>query len=296
MKLVMCKGLPASGKSFWAREYQVVHPGTVVVTKDDIRRELEKTGWKWSRDNERKVEAVRDEQIRNGLMSGHDVISADTNYAPAHERTLRGLAAAHGAEFSVNEFTTPLNICLDRNRERSGVDRVPDDAITSMAKKYLKGANRFDYSGLTRVYQDILPLDTPQCVICDLDGTLALTGGRRNVYDASTCDLDDVNPAVFNLLALYKESGTQIIYMSGREEKYREPTLRFLDRNGCPDGPLLMRPTGDTRTDWIVKSELFDANIRGNWYVDIILDDRDQVVQMWRARGLTCLQVANGDF
>jgi hypothetical protein len=50
------------------------------------------------------------------------------------------------------------------------------------------------------------------------------------------------------------------------------------------------------RKDAIVKRELFDAHVRGTWNVNFVLDDRQQVVDMWRGLGLVCLQVAPGDF
>jgi hypothetical protein len=57
-----------------------------------------------------------------------------------------------------------------------------------------------------------------------------------------------------------------------------------------------MRPTGDQRKDNIVKRELFDTWVRGKYNVRFCLDDRDQVVEGWRAMGLTCFQVQPGAF
>jgi hypothetical protein len=57
-----------------------------------------------------------------------------------------------------------------------------------------------------------------------------------------------------------------------------------------------MRPAGDMRKDAIVKRELFDRHVRDRYDVTCILDDRSQVVDMWRSLGLTCLQVAPGEF
>jgi len=59
---------------------------------------------------------------------------------------------------------------------------------------------------------------------------------------------------------------------------------------------LFMRPEGDMRPDNIVKAELFDTYVRDNYDVQFVIDDRDQVVDMWRRMGLACLQVAPGDF
>jgi hypothetical protein len=58
-----------------------------------------------------------------------------------------------------------------------------------------------------------------------------------------------------------------------------------------------MRKTGDRRADNIVKRELFEARVRNKYNIDFVLDDRNQVVDMWRNElKLTCLQVAEGDF
>jgi hypothetical protein len=59
---------------------------------------------------------------------------------------------------------------------------------------------------------------------------------------------------------------------------------------------LFMRKNGDYRKDAIIKKEIFDNNIRGKFNIDFALDDRNQCCEMWRSLGLTCLQVANGDF
>jgi len=57
-----------------------------------------------------------------------------------------------------------------------------------------------------------------------------------------------------------------------------------------------MRPAGNTENDAIIKKRLFDENIRDDYDVRFVLDDRNRVVDMWREIGLTCLQVDYGDF
>ena len=58
-----------------------------------------------------------------------------------------------------------------------------------------------------------------------------------------------------------------------------------------------MRATGDVRKDWIVKKELYKAHVKGQYFINFILDDRNQVVDLWRLDlGLPCLQVNYGDF
>jgi hypothetical protein len=58
----------------------------------------------------------------------------------------------------------------------------------------------------------------------------------------------------------------------------------------------MMRKQGDFRRDSIVKKEIYDNDIKGKFDVEFVLDDRQQVVDMWREIGLKCLQVAPGNF
>jgi hypothetical protein len=68
------------------------------------------------------------------------------------------------------------------------------------------------------------------------------------------------------------------------------------DSRGTIQSELFMRADGDYRPDDIIKEEIFFAKIAPNYNVRFALDDRNRVVSMWRRIGLTCLQVADGDF
>ena len=135
----------------------------------------------------------------------------------------------------------------------------------------------------------------PQAVLCDLDGTLAHLNGR-SPYDASTCLDDLVNMPVAHIVQTYAGLGVYVILVSGREARYRKPTERWLQKHNIPYHALHMRPTRDYRKDAVIKTELYRSHLEGAYSVLFVLDDRNQVVEMWRGLGLTCLQVAPGDF
>jgi hypothetical protein len=120
-------------------------------------------------------------------------------------------------------------------------------------------------------------------VIVDLDGTLALMVAR-GPFDAAKCETDVVNEVVRGIMAHHPN----VLLMSGRSSEFRPQTERWLETNQIPYAELHM--------DSIVKRELFDAHVRGRWNIHFVLDDRQQVVDMWRSLGLVCLQVAPGDF
>jgi len=134
-------------------------------------------------------------------------------------------------------------------------------------------------------------------IMCDLDGTISLLNGR-NPYKAETCNEDLVNEPVAKLVDAMYLKGYAIIFLSGREDKYRPQTEEFLSKAvECDNYLLFMRATGDYRKDSIVKRELFINNVQSKWNVLFALDDRQQVVDMWRDEcELTCFQVAKGDF
>jgi hypothetical protein len=88
------------------------------------------------------------------------------------------------------------------------------------------------------------------------------------------------------------------VFVSARNEVARPATAEWIEANiELPHGyELFMRADGDGRDDRVVKREIFDREIRHRFCVRSVLDDRSKVVRMWRALGLTCLQVAPGDF
>ena len=136
-------------------------------------------------------------------------------------------------------------------------------------------------------------------IICDLDGTLALNDHGRSFFDATDCDKDAVNEPVRMVVRWAYDNNYHIIFLSGREDRYEEPTRRFLDKCGFSGlmYELIMRKTGDNRKDSIIKWELYEEHIKPmDLRVLFILDDRNQVVDMWRDKGLTVFQVAKGDF
>lgn len=135
------------------------------------------------------------------------------------------------------------------------------------------------------------PIDgLPNAIICDLDGTLCIINGR-SPYDASKCDNDELNNAVASII-----KDRIVLFVSGRESKFIEQTIVFLKKHNIEYRALHMRKSGDMRKDTEIKKEIFENEIRPFYNIDFVLEDRNQVVDMWRSLGLTCLQVAEGNF
>ena len=169
-------------------------------------------------------------------------------------------------------------------------------------------------------------------IIFDLDGTLAIIEKRRIkagsptgstptkeemdwgiFFDGKNIKLDEPNYPVISMAQMYYREGYKIVIFSGRNDRSYKETKEWLEKYEVPYHMLVMRPdkfkddswpiaAGNPATkamrympDEILKKEMLDT------FVDIddvfmTVDDRQKVVDMWRENGLTCFQVAPGDF
>ena len=300
-KVTILKGLPASNKSGWAKEEVLKHPGrTKRINKDDLRAMLDSSHH--SKGNEAYVLQLRDHMLLTSLDLGKNVIIDDTNFHPKHEERIRELVSGYNEGMYGNEPTMDNKIqvevkffdvspeeCIKRDLKRP--NSVGAKVIWTMYNKYLKPESE----KIEPMKQDE---SLPHAIICDLDGTVALKGDR-DIYDWDKCDVDFPNKIVIDLVKRYSSTGATVIFLSGRDGRGREKTIDWLGKYiGLAKNrwELFMRTPQDNRKDCLIKQELFDANIKGKYYIDFVLDDRNQVVDMWRIMGLTCLQVAEGNF
>lgn len=148
----------------------------------------------------------------------------------------------------------------------------------------------------------------PPCVIFDIDGTLANVSHRTQYVQINPKNWKAFNAAMVHdvpnkdivwLVRTFYAVGSKILISSGRGAEDRDKTVHWLDNVANIAGlyeKLYMRPLDDDRRDDIVKSEILDQMLLDGYNPTIAVDDRDQVVNMFRSRGLRVLQVAPGNF
>jgi predicted kinase len=296
-RLIITRGLPASGKTTFARKLQ---PGVVRVNRDDLRRMLhgDRLFTTWA---EGQVTAVQRAQVEALLRARADVCVDDTNLSSRLVREWAEMAARFGATFEVHDFTdVPVDECVRRDADRPESERVGADAIRRMYERYLAGRTLPlpvpDVTpGRPAVVYDPPP-GAPKIVLVDIDGTVALMGDR-SPYDMHRVGEDQPHLAVIAAVRAMHAAGHAIVYCTGRDESARADTEEWLDRHvGVPYEALFMRDIYDSRRDSVVKREIFEREVKDRYHVVGVFDDRMQVVKMWRDLGLTVFQVAEGDF
>ena len=145
-------------------------------------------------------------------------------------------------------------------------------------------------------------------IIFDLDGTLADIEDRRQLctkengkmdwnkfFDPENIKLDKPNMPVIMMAQALTAFGYKIAIFSGRSARTEDATKEWLHEQDIKFDILKMRPERNFRPDEQLKLEwLNDMDWKDN--VEAVFDDRGKVVNMWREVGLTCMQVAPGNF
>lgn len=137
MKLILTRGLPASGKSTWAREWVLQEPKERVrICRDDIRRML---GKYWVPQREDLVTKIERESVLYALRAGYDVVVDATNFSKIERwYDIKKLLGLFDLEVEVMDFThVRLDECIARDSQRKGTEKVGEDAIKRMYNKYL---------------------------------------------------------------------------------------------------------------------------------------------------------------
>lgn len=143
-----------------------------------------------------------------------------------------------------------------------------------------------------------------KCFLIDIDGTVA-NGDHRLHHilkepkawdDYFLACTDDTPIAHMHAVVTALSDHMQIVYVSGRSDLVRQQTIDWLDQHGFPCDGLYMRKQGDHENDDTLKIKLL-AQVRADGFEPVMaFDDRNRVVKAWRAAGIPCAQVAEGDF
>lgn len=287
----MLRGLPASGKSTYAKEL-VEHNHYSRVNRDTLRQLLH--FGKWSPKNEDEIVQAEKALIAFFINEGRNVVIDDTNLGKNHEDMWKAWAKKCGEVlgseiiFEVKNFDTDFYVCIGRDSFRD--KGVGKDVIMKMAMQY------------ERMPEDI------KYVLCDLDGTLADNKWRTKfLYDNPNgkkdwgrfhagIPEDPIRVGVHDSVkeVLEADRNALLILVSARSEYCRGMTEDWLAARGVKYTLLLMRGDKDHRDDTLVKREILYKYFPDKKKIIKVFDDRPSVIEMWRQEGLDVVDVGDG--
>lgn len=299
--ITMTTGLPASGKSTWAKAQVHGRDDIVRVNLDDIREMLGFTYENPSKEIVQVVYAVQDKAILTAVEMGKDVIVDNTHLNKTGPNRIKKLFDGE-ITFKVKDFTdVSVEECILRDSLRDR--RVGESVIRDMARQ-LQKPWRLTEHFMNEYEYDLIPDDPKQLdkqgytrepiVVFDIDGTLARH--HRSPYDYSRLGTDTVFEHVRHLVQMYRRTGYMVFIVSGRPDTYYSETAKWLKDNRIPFDELYMRRAIDKRNDADVKHDIWATYIQPDFEVEAWFDDRDRVVRRMRKLGLNVMQVAYGNF
>lgn len=299
-QILILVGAPGSGKSTFARYFIRTEENWMRISRDDFRM-MHFSNSNLSPREENSITDMVDGAI-TGLLRKRTNVLIDATHCKAEYIVHYIEKFNHLADISFKIFDLDAQIIAERcDRRNKETGKYISQSVQNRYIKELRSLKKsFDFSMRPKVdrRESLMQQNSslPKAVICDLDGTLALMDDR-DPFDASHADKDGLNESVANTLKLFSKDGYQILLVSGREDKFEEPTIRFLEMHNISYDRLLMRKSKDYRKDSIIKREIYDKAIKDKYYIEFVLDDRNQVVDLWRQElGLSCFQVNYGDF
>lgn len=312
--LILMVGPPGSGKSTFSKEYTAL--GYTYVNQDSQGRVMHK------------------HLFDSAIVAGEDIVVDRMGFTKEQRTRYLSLAKAAGYTTRVIVLHESYETCFARCIARQDHETIKDEhaahsALDMFFTKYERVQDN-EADEVVRIWpKGIKPL----AVIIDLDGTIADIEHRRhfvqpppNVLVGHNGEMIkvlgnfDVTPldsqlpkfkkdwnGFFKSMSEDKPKGWcvdlvntlskkySIVFCSGRPDNYRKVTADWLDQY-VPYDNLFMRHRADQRRDSTTKEVILDFEVLTRYTPHFFIDDRDQVVAMWRKRGYTCLQCDNGNF
>lgn len=320
-QLVVLVGPPGSGKSnlrYELLEKDTSLNGITYISQDEQGKDGHKQNFKLA------------------LNEGINIIVDRMNFNKEQRARYLNPAKELGYKTKIIVLQTSRQLCFERMGSRKDHPTIKDfetakKAMNTFMKAYERPtpdeADEIEFIQCNTNSSDQRDLNKNKfgAIIIDLDGTMANCDHRLHFirpetpytieeYDAGSVrvyekkpkpdwkaffegiEKDSVNEWCRELALAFHHQGFKIVYASGRPEDYREATENWLKKNKLDLGPLFMRAKGDYRQDYFAKETILDFCIEPNYKPILFIDDRQQVIDLWRKRGYTALQCQPGKF
>lgn len=304
-KIIVTRGIPASGKSTWAKQFVKDNEGWVRVSRDDIRIMLDNYKSVGDYEYEKTVDRIEKDTIKTLIHQGKNVIVDVTCTRVKYLREYITLANEVGAKLNVQQFNIDYEEAVKRNASREMI--VPEDVMVRMYNTINSNQAAFETElskmespkPLEEVKYDDNLLD---CIIVDFDRTLSKLKDRTQYeWEKVHQDIPKNTIDLFSNLSFFKEQyddiagetdiNYKVFIVTGRDACCYEQSEHWLFENSINFDQLYMRPRNDTRRTTMVKKEIYMNEIRGKYNVIGVFDDDEACCQMYKNLGLPVFKV-----
>ena len=147
-KVIICRGIPGSGKSTWAKQWVQQSPKNRIRINYDDMRMMFGEYWVPQREKIPFLKDIKNSIMRNAILGGFDIVIDNMNLNPKEINDIRFVVQEACWEKSCREnqnikydiefedFKTPLEECIERDSKRP--NKIGAEKITEIYNKYKK--------------------------------------------------------------------------------------------------------------------------------------------------------------
>lgn len=245
------------------------------------------------------------DMFHKALIEDKDIVVDRMNFNKVQRNRYLSPAKELGYHTEIVVLHESYDTCLERCLIRENHSTIKDEhSAKSALNTFFTKYERVEDGEVDKVKR-IWPEGQKSLAICvDLDGTLCnidhrlhhVKDGNKNWKDFFKGIPNDIPNLWCSSLIAWISNVYGIVLCSGRPDDHEQVTRNWLEVWGISYQKLFMRRRGDYRRDDIVKEIILDFEILTKFIPVFFIDDRQNVVDMWRRRGFVCLQCAPGDF
>lgn len=283
-KLLITRGLPASGKTTYAKNWVEENPEKRIrVEKDEIRKDSKlfiDGVYNKERGDESIVVKERDRLIHSALSRGFSVVSSDTNLNSKNIVQLQNIAKQYDAELEIKEFyEISLRELIERDKNRSR--SVGENTIRDLFYKYVK------------VMPTYLKFNAelPFVIVCDIDGTLTLDQKSKKLNQ------EEINIAIAHILDAIKIINyAKIILITKRDMSLETQTKDWLELNDI-EYDFIVFNTDLDKSESALKIEFIEQQVIDKYNILAWFDDNTEVCNILRdVYGINVMQTGDPNY
>lgn len=307
-KIILCRGIQGSGKSYFSKKWVEENPEhRVRFNFDDMRNMLGKY-WVPSREH------INKNMMWSGINAAaycdtpYDIIIDNMNLNPKGWKEVEDWINTYNNssfakltntkyELEYKDFWTPVEECIRRDATRP--NPIGEKVIKETWRRYRNFIISSDIKEMLKNKAKHVDGGKP-VILVDMDATLCLNTSGRPFYGENSASgmLEDI--PVEEICRLVRQMGEHclVFIVTGREgtAEVVDATKEWLKKNKIPSDAIFFRPVGDYSPGPDCKKRIYEENIKGKYNVQFVLDDNSKCVRMWREQGLICLQPNEGKF
>ncbi len=150
-RFIMTIGAPGAGKSTWVKKFEQENENVVVHSSDSIRDSIKWKSYGYQKNDHKDIFLIMQLRAIADLQKGKTVVYDATNIGSRHRKNLLHQLRIMVPELSLEAvlFDIPLDTCLERNAQREGKAKVPEDVVFRMHRHLVKPSASEGWDKLT---------------------------------------------------------------------------------------------------------------------------------------------------